>query len=193
VASGPLPDSVAVELPRWVAEVVDAERRYDGDEERMRVAVRLASENVARGTGGPFGAVIFDAEQGTIVAAGVNRVTPLGNSVLHAEVVALMLAQRRVRSFTLDGPGLPRHELVTSCEPCAMCLGAAFSSGVRRLVCGAAREDATTVGFDEGPVFAESYAYLEARGIAIERGVLRAEAREVLERYRLMGGAIYNP
>jgi tRNA(Arg) A34 adenosine deaminase TadA len=73
-----------------------------------------------------------------------------------------------------------------------MCLGAALWSGVRGLVCGASKEDATAVGFDEGPVFAESWAYLERRGVRITRGVLRERAVAVLELYRATGGPIYN-
>jgi tRNA(Arg) A34 adenosine deaminase TadA len=178
--------------PAWLDDLVEWERRYDSDEERMRLVIALARENVLRESGGPFGAAVFETKRGRVVAAGVNSVTRLGNSVLHAEVVALMLAQHRVASFTLGGPGLPRHELVTSCEPCAMCLGATLWSGVHRLVCGAAREDATALGFDEGPVFPESYDHLRARGIAVERGVLRREAAAVLELYRERGGPIYN-
>jgi tRNA(Arg) A34 adenosine deaminase TadA len=82
--------------------------------------------------------------------------------------------------------------MVTSCEPCAMCLGATLWSGVKRLVYGATREDASRLAFDEGPVFPESYRYLEARGLEIVRGVLRDEARGVLELYRATGGAVYN-
>jgi tRNA(Arg) A34 adenosine deaminase TadA len=178
--------------PAWLEDLVEWERAYDSDEERMRLVVALARENVLRQSGGPFGAAVFEARAGRVVAAGVNSVTRLGNSVLHAEVVAIMLAQHRVASFTLAGPDLPRHELVTSCEPCAMCLGATLWSGVRRLVCGAAREDATALGFDEGPVFDASYEHLRARGIAVERGVLRREAAAVLELYRDRGGPIYN-
>jgi len=81
---------------------------------------------------------------------------------------------------------------VTSCEPCAMCLGATLWSGVRRLVFGATRDDAAKLEFDEGPVFPESYKYLEARGIEIVRGMLHDEAAAVLERYRALNGAIYN-
>ncbi|HET9276243.1 MAG TPA: hypothetical protein VFN96_09245, partial [Gemmatimonadales bacterium] len=103
-----------------------------------------------------------------------------------------MLAQARVGQFSLAAPGLPAHELVTSCDPCAMCLGAVLWSGVRRVVCGADRDDAARLAFDEGPVFPESYRYLEARGIEIVRGVLREEARAVLELYRESGGEIYN-
>ena len=103
-----------------------------------------------------------------------------------------MMAQRRVSSFTLNAPRLPPHELHTSCEPCAMCLGATLWSGVRRVVYGAAREDASRLDFEEGPVFPESYRYLEDRGIEIVRDVLRDEARAVLELYRASGGKIYN-
>ena len=60
------------------------------------------------------------------------------------------------------------------------------------LVLGANRADATALGFDEGPVFPESYAYLEARGVAIEHGLLREEAASVMELYRREGGQIYN-
>ena len=106
--------------------------------------------------------------------------------------MAFMMAQQCVGSFTLNSADLPAHELYTSCEPCAMCLGATLWSGVRRVVYGASREDAALLNFDEGPVFPESYHYLEKRGIAIVRNVLRGEARAVLELYRASSGKIYN-
>jgi tRNA(Arg) A34 adenosine deaminase TadA len=73
-----------------------------------------------------------------------------------------------------------------------MCLGATLWSGVQRLVYAASREDATALDFDEGPVFPESYAYLERRGIRIDREIGRAEAAAVLRLYRDRGGLIYN-
>jgi len=73
-----------------------------------------------------------------------------------------------------------------------MCLGASLWSGVARIVTGALREDAASLGFDEGPVFEESHCYLESRGVEIARGVLREEARVVLALYQERGGPIYN-
>jgi tRNA(Arg) A34 adenosine deaminase TadA len=73
-----------------------------------------------------------------------------------------------------------------------MCLGATLWSGVRRIVCGAARDDATRLNFEEGPVFPQSYRYLEERGVAVVHNVLRNEARAVLEAYRARGGKVYN-
>lgn len=183
-------DALRIVLPDWVDGLVEWTRQYTTDESRMRLAIALASENVQRG-GGPFGAVIVEEDAGRLVSVGINRVVPENNSILHAEVLAFMMAQRQVASYTLGAPGLPAHTLVSSCDPCAMCLGATLWSGVRRLVCGATRDDAMRAGFDEGPVFPESYRYLEERGITVVRGVLRDEARAVLERYAATG-EIYN-
>lgn len=187
-----VPPPVTVALPDWVDAVVDRARPYETDEDRMRLAVALSRENVARGTGGPFGAAIFERDTGRLVDVGVNSVVRLSNCTLHGEMVAFMMAQARLRSFSLAAPGMPAHELVTSCEPCAMCMGATLWSGVRRVVTGATRDDAMALQFDEGPVFPESYRYLEARGITFAREVLRDEARSVLEAYRTRGGMVYN-
>ena len=183
---------IKVEYPQWVDELVDWERAYQGDDERMRLAIMVAQANVERSTGGPFGAAIFESDSGRLVGIGMNSVVRYNNCALHGEMMAFMMAQQKVGSFTLSGPNLPSHELHTSCEPCAMCLGATLWSGVRRVVYGAAREDASMLNFEEGPVFPESYKYLEDRGITIVRNVLREEARAVLELYRSKSGKIYN-
>ena len=188
----PQQTSVNVDYPDWVNSVVDWAHLYSTDEERMRLAIAVARANVEHGTGGPFGAAIFEADSGRLVGVGMNSVVRLNNCTLHGEMMAFMMAQHRVGSFTLNAPHLPAHELFTSCEPCAMCLGATLWSGVQRVVYAAAREDASRLNFEEGPVFPESYQYLEERGIRIVRNVLRDEARAVLEIYRQKSGKIYN-
>ena len=187
-----LRDVVQIDYPDWVRDAIAWDVPYPTDEERMRLAITVSRENVERETGGPFGAAIFESASGRLVAVGMNSVVRLNNCTLHGEMVAFMMAQARLRSFTLNAPHLPAHDLVTSCEPCAMCLGATLWSGVRRVVYGAGREDAARLRFDEGPVFPESYRYLEERGITIVRGLLRDEAVAVLDRYRAKSGTIYN-
>lgn len=184
--------AIHIALPPWALAMEADARALHTDEERMRLAIKLSAANVDAGTGGPFGAAIFESESGRLVAIGVNSVVRLQNSVLHAEMVAFMRAQVRVGQYSLAAPGLPAHTLYSSCDPCAMCLGAALWAGVRRIVCGAMRQDAVALRFDEGPVFPESYQYLGARGIEVVHGVLRSEARATLERYRARGGLIYN-
>jgi tRNA(Arg) A34 adenosine deaminase TadA len=190
-ASHSLPE-IRIALPDWVAQTVDFERAYAGDEEKMRLAIELSRQNVVRGTGGPFGAAVFERGGGKLVAVGVNSVVRLNNCTLHGEMVAFMLAQARLGAFSLRTADGTQHELVTSCEPCAMCLGATLWSGVTRLVCGAHRDDARRLNFEEGPVFPQSHPYLEERGIEIVHGVLREEANAVLELYRARKGTIYN-
>lgn len=184
----------ALRLPPWVRGfLVRQPRRFPGAAARMRLAIALAAENGARGTGGPFGAAVFERASGRLVAVGVNRVEPSGQSHAHAELVALALAQRARGTWDLGAPGLPRHELVSSSEPCAMCFGAIPWSGVAGLVCGARAADAEAIGFDEGPKPARWAAALERRGIAVVRDVLRDEARAALAGYAAAGGAVYGP
>jgi tRNA(Arg) A34 adenosine deaminase TadA len=185
--------TIRIDLPDWVDDVIDYDRPYRTDDDRMGVALACARENVLRRTGGPFGAAIFEAETGRLVAVGVNLVVPLNNSSLHGEIVAFMMAQTIRRAYTLQRPDQPPHELFTSCEPCAMCLGAVQWSGVRRVVWSATRDDAGDIDFDEGPVFDASYEYLRIRGIEFRGAVRQDEGREVLELYRRVGGVIYNP
>lgn len=188
-----LPCAVSLRLPGWVARFVAS---YDGplasDEERMRFVVALAGENVERGTGGPFAAAVFGGRPARLLSAGVNLVVRGHCSAAHAEVVALALAQRAAGTHDLAAPGVGPCELVTSTEPCAMCLGAVPWSGVTRVVCGARGKDAEAIGMDEGAKPARWTAGLKRRGIAVRRNVRRAEAREVLRLYALRGGPIYN-
>ncbi|MDF2177243.1 nucleoside deaminase [Aliiglaciecola sp. CAU 1673] len=183
--------TVTADLPAWVDEVVDWHKQYHTDEEKMLLAVELSKQNVLRGSGGPFGAAIFDRPSGRLVGVGVNRVMPCNNSALHAEVLAIMLSQSAEQQFTLGANGQER-ELFASCEPCAMCLGATLWSGVKRLVCGATGDDARAIGFDEGPVFEQSFDYLKEAGLEVVRQVCRTQANQVLQDYVKHGGEIYN-
>lgn len=159
----------------------------------MALVIEAARANVANGTGGPFAAAVFESASGRLVALGVNLVTTQGLSMLHAEVVALAFAQRMLGTYDLGAPGLPRHELVASAEPCAMCLGAIPWSGVRKLITGARDADVRKIGFDEGAKLPGWRDELEKRGIATVCDVGRAAAAQVLLDYAAAGGAIYNP
>lgn len=184
---------VIIALPDW-AEKFLAGRGVGPatDEGRMRLVLDLARENVRQGTGGPFAAAVFDGT-GRFVSAGLNLVTSLNCSVCHAEIVALVLAQKMLGRYDLSNGGQERCQLVAAAEPCAMCLGAIPWSGVGRLVCGARDSDVRTIGFDEGAKPPDWEAALRARGIDVTRDVLRSEARSVLEAYAAAGGPVYSP
>lgn len=184
--------SLTVSLPAWVEqELPPADYRFESTDERVELAISLSRVNVRLG-GGPFGAAVFDADTGRLVAPGVNLVVPTGWSGGHAEMVAIAIAQQVAGGHDLGAPGMPRHELVTSCEPCSMCFGATPWSGVKRLVYAACEADARAIGFDEGPKPADWAQELESRGIEVVASPLREQAAKVLRDYATQGGAIYN-
>ena len=181
-----------VALPGWVKTFLDSYPPAIPDiKERMRMVIALSMENVQNSTGGPFGAAVFD-EAGKMIAPGINMVTAKNNCVLHAEIVAIMLAQKKSGFYDLSMGGTRQLELFTTTEPCAMCLGAVCWSGITRLVCGAKSKDAREIGFDEGPRPVQWGSELRARKIDVIKGVCRNEAAGVLRRYREAGGVIYN-
>jgi len=178
-------------LPGWVSPfLADWPKLLPSTSERMGLAIALSKQSVLQETGGPFGALVVDESDGRLVAVGVNLVTTAGLSVAHAEIVALSLAQSAMGHWNLSQSG--SLQLVTSCEPCAMCFGALPWSGINSLVCGARKQDAEGAGFDEGERPAEWISSLQRRGISVERDVLRDEAAAVLAYYHDIGGAIYN-
>jgi guanine deaminase len=103
--------------------------------------VECAVANVAAG-GGPFAAVVVRGRD--VVAEGVNRVTRDLDPTAHAEVVAIRAACRSLGEFSLAG-----CVLVSSCEPCPLCLSAALWARVDEVVYVADRDDAARAGFDD--------------------------------------------
>ncbi len=159
---------------------------------RMAFVVEAARLNSMEQTGGPFAAAVFEMETGRLVSLGVNLVVTGGLSILHAEMVALALAQRKLGSYHLGMEGRPRHELFISAEPCAMCLGAIPWSGVSRVICSARNSDVQAIGFDEGTRMDNWRAELDIRGIATVCDIQRQSAVAVLKDYATQGGQIYN-
>lgn len=186
----------AIRLPGWIDGFVEnwlqaPGARLDTAGQRMSLAIALSAENVRQQTGGPFGAIVVQESGNRLVGVGVNLVTGLNLSAAHAEIVALSLAQRAMESWNLGSIGA--MQLVTSCEPCAMCFGAVPWSGVASVVCGARKEDAEAAGFDEGDKPEDWTASLARRGIEVKLDVMRAEATRVLQAYAAGDGAIYHP
>jgi len=180
-------------LPRWLQDwPAHEERRFASVEARMQFVIELARANIEHRTGGPFGAAVFEAGSGLLISVGVNLVESARCSIAHAEMIAIALAQQAVKNYDL-GAGGRGHELVTSTEPCAMCLGAIPWSGVRRVVCGAHGEDAAAIGFEEGAKPPDWVGELQKRHVEVVRDVRREEAQAVLRQYAQTGGLIYNP
>jgi len=182
-----------IRLPEWVAAYTSQSSKiFSSIEDRMDFVIELSRQNIKHQTGGPFGAAVFDAD-GRLIAPGVNIVIPANCSILHAEMMAIALAQKILGRYDISDNGKFNFELFATTEPCAMCFGAIPWSGVRRLVCGAQKEDAQAIGFDEGPMIENWTEALSDRGIEVIQNVRREKAAAVLKDYLKSDGLIYNP
>ena len=124
--------------------------------EFLRRAIALATRNVLTAAGGPFGAVVV--RDGKIVGEGANSVTTTNDPTAHGEVKAIRAAAKSLGTFSLAG-----CDLYTSCEPCPMCLAAAYWARLDAVYYGASAADAARAGFDD------AFLYDELRKNASER------------------------
>lgn len=127
-------------------------------EEFLKQAIELAVENVRRGAGGPFGAVVV--KEGEVIATGTNRVTTMNDPTAHAEVIAIRAACQKLGVFQLQG-----CEVYTSCEPCPMCLGALYWAHVSAFYFAGDKDDAARAQFDDSFIYAEVPKGVEQRTI----------------------------
>jgi tRNA(Arg) A34 adenosine deaminase TadA len=125
----------------------------------LREVIEMGVES-ATGQGGPFGALVALAD-GRVVGRGTNKVVAEGDPTLHAEVVAIREACRKLGTHDLSGA-----VLYASCEPCPMCFGAAYWARVDRIVHAASRADAAAAGFDDAAIHADVARPPEERELA---------------------------
>lgn len=128
----------------------------------MEEAIRLATENVRDGCGGPFGALIV--KDGAVIATGTNLVTSLNDPTAHAEVVAIRNACKALGQFHLQG-----CDVYTSCEPCPMCLAALYWARCQTIYYGNTASDAAKIGFDDSFLYNEVKKPLDQRSIPIRQ------------------------
>ncbi|OFY64918.1 MAG: tRNA-specific adenosine deaminase [Bacteroidetes bacterium RBG_19FT_COMBO_42_7] len=146
---------------------------YD-DKKFLRKAIEIANYGIKKGCG-PFGAVI--SKDGRIIAESNNKVILNSDPTAHAEILAIREAAVFLRTHDLDG-----CILYTSCEPCPMCLGAIYWSGIKRVVYASDRRDAAIAGFDDEMIYHEISLDPSKRRITFEQ-IKDTEAKEVFREW----------
>lgn len=144
------------------------------DKKFMLEAIKMASDNVKSGNGGPFGAVIV--KNGVIIGRGVNSVTTNNDPTAHAEVLAIRDACKNLGSFQIDD-----CDIYTSCEPCPMCLGAIYWARPRKIYFANTKKDAANIGFDDSFIYDEIPLSYDKRSIP----TIQAMNSEALESFML--------
>lgn len=136
----------------------------------MAEAIRLSIDKMRAGAGGPFGAVVV--RDGRIISRGWNQVTSTNDPSAHAEIVAIRKACQELAAFWLGD-----CELYVNCEPCPMCLAAAYWAGIRKICYAANRQDAALAGFGDDYIARELAKPRTERNLQMEQG-MRDDALE---------------
>lgn len=143
----------------------------------MRQAIELSKQNVTKGLGGPFGAVIV--KDGVVVAKSGNLVTTTKDPTAHAEVAAIRLACEKLNTFTLEG-----CVIYASCEPCPMCLGAIYWARLDKMYYANTKKDAAEAGFDDSFIYDEIDLHPKERQLKSEQ-ILATEALEAFQMWHI--------
>jgi len=113
----------------------------------MMVAMETARRGIAAGQS-PFGAVVVRG--GAAIGVGHNEVWKRTDITAHAEVVAIQRACAAAGAVDLSG-----CTIYTTCEPCPMCLAAAYWARVDKLHYACESADAARAGFDDRAIYEE--------------------------------------
>ncbi|MEJ7693662.1 nucleoside deaminase [Daejeonella sp.] len=138
-------------------------------EKFMRVAIQLSEQNVTKAWGGPFGAVVV--KDGKVIAKSGNKVTTTLDPTAHAEVSAIRMACKKLKTFDLSG-----CVIYTSCEPCPMCLSAIYWARIGKIYFANTKKDAHHIGFDDQFIYDEIALPMSDRKLVIQQ-ILRDEAQ----------------
>ena len=138
----------------------------------MKRAIELSIKSVNSGTG-PFGAVIVKDNQ--IISEGFNTVTLNNDPTSHAEIVAIRIACKGLRNFSLEG-----CDLYTTCEPCPMCLSAIYWARIDKVYYANTRSDAQKIDFSDALIYEELNKTIKERKIPMHQ-IMRDEALKAFE------------
>jgi tRNA(Arg) A34 adenosine deaminase TadA len=143
----------------------------DEHEQYARQAIALARQARAAGNH-PFGALL--TLDGAVILTAQNTVYTDRDPTAHAETNLVALAIRQ-----LAADELRRAVLYTSCEPCAMCAGKIYWSGIRSVVFALAATELATLAGGEFLVPCREVFGRAADTVSVTGPLLTAEARDV--------------
>lgn len=150
-----------------------SENKNNADEKFMKIAISLSEKNVTEGLGGPFGAVVV--KDGKIIAKSGNKVATTNDPTAHAEVSAIRLACKKLKTFDLSG-----CVVYTSCEPCPMCLSAIYWARIETIYYANTKVDAANIGFDDKFIYEEIEKPMAKRTLPIHQ-IMRTEAQQAFQ------------
>jgi len=136
----------------------------------MEKALRLAKKAAGIGET-PIGAVIV--RDGAVISSGYNIREKKQDVTLHAEMIAIRKACRKLNSWRLDG-----CDLYVTLEPCIMCAGAIQQAKIHKVYFGAAEPKGGAV-ISKTNIFDLPLNHI----VEYERGLLESESAQLLKSF----------
>lgn len=146
------------------------------DKKFMRMAIFEAQKNLKSLDGGPFGACIVKG--GKAVAVARNSVLR-NDATCHAEINAIRLASRKLKTFDLSG-----CSIYSTTEPCPMCFSAIHWAKIDKVVYGSSIKDASRTGFNELFIPAKKMAKMGRSKVKVSGPVMKRECVELFEEWK---------
>jgi tRNA(adenine34) deaminase len=135
------------------------------NEEFMKLAIKEAQRAAEAGEI-PVGAIIV--RENVIISKGFNKKEKKKNPIMHAEIIAIQNACRKLESWRLSD-----CLLFVTMEPCLMCVGAIIESRIQKVVCG--------IKNDKYHSLVEKA--LKENNISIEYGIMERESLELMKSF----------
>jgi guanine deaminase len=154
-----------------------AERKF------MEIALAKALEGVRKGNS-PFGSCIV--KNGRVVAVAHNTVLTKKDATDHAEINAIRLACRKLRSHELRG-----CTVYSTTEPCPMCFSAIHWAKADGIVFGTCTLDVKRLGFHELTICDDALKKTGRSHLRIKGGFMKKECMELLRAWKKKRGKTY--
>lgn len=141
------------------------------DEKYMKAAIKEAKKAYALDEV-PIGCVIVQNEK--IIARAYNRRNTEGNTLAHAELLAIKKASKKTGDWRLED-----CTMYVTLEPCQMCAGAIVQSRMKKVVIASMNQKAGCAGSVINLLQMAEFNHQ----VEIEKGVLQEECSELLSQF----------
>lgn len=116
----------------------------------LKIAYRLAINNVLKKGGEAFGAILV--RKGKILGRGQNQSIQTFDATSHGEIEAIRDASRRTGLFNYSGGN---STMYTNSEPCSMCFSAIAWAGIDRIVFGTSIQEDSQFNYAGSPIYGQ--------------------------------------
>jgi len=146
----------------------------------MCLAIRKATQGTCLGQT-PFGACIVKGRR--LIAAAHNVVWKTTDITAHAEIHALRLACKKLKSIDLSG-----CTIYSTCEPCPMCFAALHWARIKKIYFGVPIRIPQKYGFNELCLSNQRLKTLAKAPIKIYKGLLHEECETLFQEWKTQWG-----